>query len=71
MRLERLSLKNPYDTIGRRTLDLPACSAVHDLYRSHIIDRTERSEDTIGWAGLAYDFRECVQKVEEIYKTVT
>jgi hypothetical protein len=44
---------------------------MHDLYRSPIIDRTEKSEGTISWAGLAEDFRECVQNVEEIYKTLT
>ena len=70
MRLGRLSLKNPNDTIWNRTRDLPACSAVHDLYRSPIV-RTERSKDTRAWAGLAEDFMESVQNVEEIYKTVT
>ena len=44
---------------------------MHDLYRSPTIDRTEKSEDTIGWDGLPEDFREYVQNVEEIYKTVT
>jgi len=60
-------LKNPNDTIGNRNRNLPACNAVHDLYRSTIIDRTERSEDTIAWVGLADDFRKCVQNIEEIY----
>jgi len=64
-------LKNPNGTLGNRTRDLPAWSAVHDLYRSPTIDRTEKSEDTIGWDGLPEDFREYVQNVEEIYKTVT
>ena len=65
------SLKNPSDPIGNRNRNLPACSAVLDLYRSPIIDRTERSEDTIAWVGFVEDFRECIQNVEEIYKTVT
>ena len=35
------------------------------------MDRTERSEITIAWAGLAEGFREWVQNVEKICKTVT
>ena len=37
------------------------------IYIGHLLLTEQRSEDKIGWAGLADDFRESVQNVQENY----